>query len=78
MQRVYKPALPSDKAIELMSRNAANDFDLDIFVPFVQGMQKSHQQLGKMAQKGEIYDCESKETVAQQILRKKGRDKLIA
>ena len=78
MQRVYKPALPSDKAIELMSKNAANDFDLDIFVPFVKGMQKSHQQLGRLEKKGEIYDCESNETVAQQILRKKGRDKLIA
>ena len=78
MKRVYKPALPSDKAIELLAKNAAEDFDLAIFVPFVKGIQKSQLQLEKVQRKGEIYDCEAKETIAQQILRKKGKDSLVA
>ena len=75
MKRVYKPALPSEKAIELMSKNAATEFDMEIFAAFVGGLQKSQTELEKTRTKGQIYDCEAQETVAQQILRKRhGKD----
>lgn len=41
MKRVYKPALSSDKAIELMSKNAPKDFDMDIYNSFIGTIQKS-------------------------------------
>ena len=35
MKRVYKPALSSEDSISLMSKNAKNDFDMDIFESFI-------------------------------------------
>ena len=41
MKRVYKPALSPEKAIELMSKNAAKDFDMDIYESFIGTIKKS-------------------------------------
>ena len=41
MKRVYKPALPAEKAIELMSTKAADHFDMEIFNPFVNSLKTS-------------------------------------
>ena len=45
MKRVYKPALSPEKAIELMSKNAPNDFDMDIYELFIGTIKKSLHEL---------------------------------
>ena len=41
MKRVYKEAMTSDEAIELMAKIAQNDFDPDIFNPFYKHIKQS-------------------------------------
>ena len=41
MKRVYKPALSSEKAISLMSKNAPKDFDMEIYASFISTIRKS-------------------------------------
>jgi HD-GYP domain-containing protein (c-di-GMP phosphodiesterase class II) len=67
MKRVYKPALTSQKAIELMSLNAEADFDMDIFKSFVGGLNQSINKLASQKDKGKIYRKDSDETIVQQI-----------
>jgi len=72
MKRVYKPALPAEKALELMERSAPDDFDPEIFSPFVAGVRTSLATLKKKKDeveknKGAIYMIDADETLVKQI-----------
>lgn len=72
MKRVYKPALPAEKALELMERSAPDDFDPEIFEPFVTGVRTSLATLKKKKEameqsKGAIYIIDADETLVKQI-----------
>jgi HD-GYP domain-containing protein (c-di-GMP phosphodiesterase class II) len=72
MKRVYKPALPAEKALELMERSAPDDFDPDIFKPFADGVRVSLATLKKRkevmeANTGAIYMIDADEKLVKQI-----------
>ena len=72
MKRVYKPALPAEKALELMERSAPDDFDTEIFKPFAEGVKKSLSSLKKKKEKlegsgGSIYIIDADESLVKQI-----------
>ncbi len=72
MKRVYKPALPAEKALELMERSAPDDFDTEIFQPFATGVKGSLSALKKKKDKmegngGSIYMIDSNESLVKQI-----------
>ncbi|MDQ3232910.1 MAG: hypothetical protein M3Q07_13915, partial [Pseudobdellovibrionaceae bacterium] len=72
MKRVYKPALPAEKALELMERSAPDDFDPEIFAPFVTGVRSSLSTLKKkqdviQANTGAIYMIDADDTLVKQI-----------
>lgn len=70
MKRVYKPALAAENAIELMKQSAPKDFDLEIFEPFIRGVEGSLRSLEdrrKKMQLGKIYFSDSEVTVLDQI-----------
>lgn len=72
MKRVYKPALPAEKALELLERSAPDDFDPEIFQPFVAGVRVSLDALKKRKDvleknTGAIYMIDSNETLVKQI-----------
>lgn len=68
MKRVYKPALSPQMAIELMSKNAENDFDPEIFESFVYNVKKSIGVLDKNKKaKGNIFSVNDGQTIAEQI-----------
>ncbi|MDB2447286.1 HD domain-containing protein [bacterium] len=69
MERVYKPALPAKKAIELLEQNAMNHFDPDIFLPFIDSMKRSLQLLSEREKNmhGQIYVVEEGENTASKI-----------
>ncbi len=70
MKRVYKPALPAEKALELLEKSAPDDFDLQIFEPFVQNVKASLNQLkqAKEGRKGNIYMVDKGDSISQKIL----------
>ena len=72
MKRVYKPALPAEKALELMERSAPDDFDPEIFSPFASGVRVSLTSLKKkrdaiQASTGAIYMIDADATLVKQI-----------
>jgi HD-GYP domain-containing protein (c-di-GMP phosphodiesterase class II) len=72
MKRVYKPALPAEKALELMEKSAPDDFDPEIFSPFVSGVRTSLDTLKKRKDAiekstGAIYLVDADETLVKQI-----------
>lgn len=72
MKRVYKPALPAEKALELMERSAPDDFDREIFEPFALGVKQSLSILKKKKDKladnaGAIYMLDSDDSLVKQI-----------
>ncbi len=72
MKRVYKPALPAEKALELMERSAPDDFDSEIFQPFATGVKGSLSALKKKKDKmegngGSIYMIDANESLVKQI-----------
>ncbi len=71
MKRVYKPALPAEKALELMEKSAAVDFDPMIFEPFVANVKLSLKALREARDKektrGNIYMVEKGDSIAQKI-----------
>jgi HD-GYP domain-containing protein (c-di-GMP phosphodiesterase class II) len=72
MKRVYKPALPAEKALELMERSAPDDFDPEIFKPFADGVRVSLVTLKKRKEvieknTGAIYMIDADEKLVKQI-----------
>ena len=70
MKRVYKPALPAEKALELMEKSAPDDFDPLIFEPFVANVKVSLSALRAAREKektGNIYMVEKGDSIAQKI-----------
>ncbi len=70
MKRVYKPALPAEKALELLERSAPDDFDPLIFEPFVKGVKTSLQALKdekEKASRGNIYMVDKGDSIAAKI-----------
>lgn len=71
MKRVYKPALPAEKALELMEKSAPDDFDPLIFEPFVASVKLSLNALRDAREKektrGTIYMVEKGDSIAQKI-----------
>ncbi len=70
MKRVYKPALPAEKAIELLKQSAPRDFDLKIFEPFVKGVEGSLLKLDERKrdlEKGRIFLSDSDVKIMDQI-----------
>ncbi len=70
MKRVYKPALPAEKAIELLRLSAPRDFDLQIFEPFVKGVEGSLLKLEERKRemdKGRIFLSDSEVKIMDQI-----------
>ena len=71
MKRVYKPALPAEKALELMEKSAPDDFDPLIFEPFVASVKLSLNALRaareKEKNKGNIYLIDKGDSIAQKI-----------
>lgn len=78
MKRVYKPALPAEKALELMERSAPDDFDPEIFAPFVSGVRASLSTLKKKkdamaANTGAIYMIDADDSLVKQIQEKRNQ-----
>jgi HD-GYP domain-containing protein (c-di-GMP phosphodiesterase class II) len=71
MKRVYKPALPAEKALELMEKSAPDDFDPLIFEPFVASVKFSLNALRDAREreksKGNIYMVDKGDSIAQKI-----------
>lgn len=69
MERVYKPALPAKKAIELLEKSAYQHFDPDIFFPFIDAMKRSLNLLSEREKDlhGQIFVVEKGENVAKKI-----------
>jgi HD-GYP domain-containing protein (c-di-GMP phosphodiesterase class II) len=72
MKRVYKPALPAEKALELMERSAPDDFDSEIFQHFAAGVKQSLSSLKKKKDKlegngGSIYMIDADQSLVKQI-----------
>ncbi|MBC7659996.1 MAG: HD domain-containing protein [Chitinophagaceae bacterium] len=72
MKRVYKPALPAEKALELMEMSAGNDFDPLIFAPFAANVKLSLNLLRETREKeqkksGNIYMVEKGDSIAKKI-----------
>lgn len=76
MKRVYKPALPAAKAIEILERDATNHFDPDIFLPFIKSMKKSLRLLEEKESNlfGHIYVVDKGESAAEKIRRTKQKN----
>ena len=77
MERVYKPALPAEKALELLQSNADEHYDPDIFYPFINAMKKSLNALAirEKNMHGEIYLVDEGETLARKIKETNSRRK---
>ncbi|MBC7530428.1 MAG: HD domain-containing protein [Oligoflexus sp.] len=71
MKRVYKPALPAEMALELLSKSAPDDFDPLIFEPFVHNVKLSLNALRDAREKeksrGNIYMVDKGDSIAQKI-----------
>lgn len=73
MKRVYKPALPAEKALELMQKSAPEDFDPLIFEPFVTGvsasLKKVKERADQMTGNGQIFhiDKEKGDSLVEKI-----------
>ena len=71
MKRVYKPALPAEMALELLSKSAPDDFDPLIFEPFVRNVKLSLNALRDAREKeksrGNIYMVDKGDSIAQKI-----------
>ncbi|RYZ56866.1 MAG: HD domain-containing protein [Proteobacteria bacterium] len=71
MKRVYKPALPAEKALELMEKSAPDDFDPMIFEPFVASVKLSLNALRDARErektKGNIYMVDKGDSIAAKI-----------
>lgn len=71
MKRVYKPALPAEKALELLERSAPDDFDPLIFEPFVANVKASLHTLRlakeKESRKGNIFMVDKGENISKKI-----------
>jgi len=69
MERVYKPALPAQQAIDILTKNAYENFDPDIFFPFINAMQDSIEKLSEKEKNhhGQIFIVEKGENAAKKI-----------
>ena len=79
MERVYKPALPAEKAIRILEETASSNFDPDIFHPFIDAMKRSLQMLEERESNlfGNIYLVEKGESAAKKIIEvKKSKQKI--
>ena len=74
MKRVYKPAIPSNQAIEMLSKNAHQHFDLEIFETFINSIRKSYHSLDvkkKEIEKGRIFMVDRNQSLMHQMKKKK-------
>ena len=70
MKRVYKPALPAEKALELLEKSASDDFDPMFFEPFVLNVKSSLNalRLARDKSKGSIYMVDKGDSISDKIL----------